>query len=131
MGPEPDLTTRLRGTLGHAGSIREVKMFGGVCFMLNGNMLVGASSRRGLLVRVGKDGHVRALTRPGASAMEMRGRVMEGYIRVDPVRLDDAALGDWVRLARAFVETLPAKAAGQKPARKTAPKTARKTGGRK
>src|SRR5215471_13052754 len=85
-------------------AIREVKMFGGIGFMLNGNMLV-ATSKRGLLVRVGKDAQPAALARRGARAMEMRGRVMQGYVFVDPSALSSAAVASWLRLARAFVET--------------------------
>ena len=57
-------------------------MFGGTCFMLSGNMLVG-TSKRGLLVRVGKDAHAAAVARPHATPMEMGGRAMEGYVFVD------------------------------------------------
>ena len=95
-------------------AIREVKMFGGIGFMLNDNMLV-ATSKRGLLVRVGKDAESVALARPGARIMEMRGRVMQGYIFVDPSALGKASVASWLRLARAFVETLPPKSnAGEK-----------------
>jgi TfoX/Sxy family transcriptional regulator of competence genes len=95
-------------------AVREVKMFGGVGFMLNGNMLV-ATSKRGLLARVGKDAHAAALARPGARTMEMRGRVMQGYIFVDPSALSEASVASWLRLARAFVDTLPPKSeAGEK-----------------
>ncbi len=95
-------------------AIREVKMFGGIGFMLNGNMLV-ATSKRGLLARVGKDAQPAALARPGARVMEMRGRVMQGYVFVDPYALSKAAVASWLRLARAFVETLPPKSkAGEK-----------------
>ena len=58
--------------------VAEVKMFGGIGFMLNGNLLVGAS-KRGLLVRVGKDRQSQALAKPGTRQMEMRGRLMDGY----------------------------------------------------
>ena len=93
---------------------REVKMFGGIGFMLNGNMLVTAS-RRGLLARVGKDAQAAALARPGARVMEMRGRAMQGYVFVDPSALTKASIASWLRLARAFVETLPPKSkAGEK-----------------
>jgi hypothetical protein len=54
-------------------------MFGGLCFMLNGNMVAGTSNR-GLLVCVGRDRHSDALARPGAKPMEMAGRPMAGYI---------------------------------------------------
>jgi TfoX/Sxy family transcriptional regulator of competence genes len=61
--------------------VSEVKMFGGIGFMLNGNMVVAASDR-GLLVRVGKDGAAEACARPGAAPMIMNGREMAGYVRV-------------------------------------------------
>ena len=90
-------------------------MFGGTCFMINGNMLIG-TSKRGLLVRVGKDAHAAAAARPHASTMEMGGRSMEGYVHVAPEgTASEAELGDWLDLALAFVETLPPKV---KPARK-------------
>jgi hypothetical protein len=91
-------------------------MFGGIGFMLNGNMLA-AASKRGLLVRVGKERQPTALSRPGARPMEMRGRVMEGYVYVDPPALTGDATQEWLQLALAFVHTLPPKASGAKPAR--------------
>jgi TfoX/Sxy family transcriptional regulator of competence genes len=92
----------------NAGKLREVKMFGGIGFMLNGHLLVGAS-QRGLLVRVGKDSQRDALSRPGARPMVMRGRTIAGYVRVDRQALDERAVRSWVRLAVAFVNTLPPK----------------------
>ena len=82
-------------------------MFGGIGFMLNGNLLVGAS-KRGLLVRVGKDRQSQALATPGTRQMEMRGRLMDGYIYVVPPIVPDAVRG-WVEMATAFVRTLPPK----------------------
>jgi TfoX/Sxy family transcriptional regulator of competence genes len=97
-------------------------MFGGVGFMLNGNMIAG-TFRDTLLVRVGKDRDAEALKRPGARPMEMRGRPLAGYVMVDPAHLDDVALKDWIGLALSYVRTLPAKAAKSK--------SERKSGGRK
>jgi TfoX/Sxy family transcriptional regulator of competence genes len=108
MAVDEDLAERMRAILGTTGAVREVRMFGGLCFMLNGNMLAG-TSKRGLLVRVGKDQHSDALARPGAKPMEMAGRSMAGYIFVDPAPRDERALGDWLELAIAFVKTLPPK----------------------
>ena len=88
--------------------MREVRMFGGLCFMLNGNMLAG-TSKRGLLLRVGKDQYPEALKRPGAKPMEMTGRLMEGYVFVDPPPRDERVLRDWIELAVTFVKTLPPK----------------------
>jgi TfoX/Sxy family transcriptional regulator of competence genes len=87
------------------------KMFGGTCFMLNGNMAIG-TFRDGILVRVGKDAHAKALTLPGASTMVMNGRKMEGYVMVSSDELlTDKSLATWIDLALAFNKTLPAKAA--------------------
>jgi len=107
--------------------VTEQKMFGGVCFMLSGNMLVGTSSKRGLLVRVGKEGHAAALSRPHTTAMEMGGRAMEGYVFVAPEGTASAAdLKSWLSLARAFVETLPPK-----PDKRSAKKPVSRTGSKK
>jgi len=108
MALDKDLAERMRGALVGAGAIREVRMFGGLCFMLNGNMVAGTSTR-GLLVRVGKDQQSNALARPGAKPMEMAGRPMAGYVVVDPPPSDDRSLQDWLDLAVAFVKTLPSK----------------------
>jgi TfoX/Sxy family transcriptional regulator of competence genes len=105
---DENLAERIRVVLAGTGSVREVRMFGGLCFMLNGNMVAGAS-KRGLLVRVGKDQHTRALARPDAKRMEMSGRPMEGYVFIDPLPRDEQTLREWLDLAVAFVNTLPAK----------------------
>ena len=105
---DENLAERIRAVLAGTGSVREVRMFGGLCFMLNGNMVAGAS-KRGLLVRVGKDQHTRALARPDAKRMEMSGRPMEGYVFIDPPPRDEQTLREWLDLAVGFVNTLPAK----------------------
>lgn len=87
----------------------EQRIFGGICFMIDGNMAIGASPARGLLLRVGKEAYGAVLARPGTRPMEMRGRPMEGYLYVDPATLTPAELKDWVALATAFVRTLPPK----------------------
>ena len=107
MTIDQKLTDHVRKALSDATEVREVKMFGGIGFMLNGNM-VAATSDRGLLVRVGEPGEPEALTRPGAEPMLMSGRKMRGYIRVKGT-LDARSVKSWLRLARAFVESLPAK----------------------
>ncbi len=108
MSADPDLVSSMRALLAAAGNVTEMKMFGGIAFMLNGNMLA-SSSKRGLMLRVGKDQAPLALTHPGTHQIEMRGRPMEGYIRVDPAGLDDNDLREWLELATSFVKTLPAK----------------------
>lgn len=96
------------------------RMFGGTCFMINGNMAIG-TLKDGLLVRVGKEGHAAAMQRPGARVFDMTGRVSEGFISVDGASVSgDAALKGWVDLGVAFAKSLPPKAA--KPAKKPAKK---------
>ena len=117
MGTDDDLAGRVRAGLKGTGAIHEIKMFGGIGFMLNGNLVAGAS-KRGLLLRVGKDRQEDALARPGARPMEMRGRTMDGYIFVDPPALSDGALNTWLQMALSFVRTLPRKATKAKPEKK-------------
>src|SRR4249919_945307 len=111
MKPTPaggaDLAERLRAALrNHV--VSEQRMFGGVCFMLNGNMVVG-TLRNELLVRVGKENNEAALGRPHARQMEMS-RPAPGYVIVASSGTDrDADLQAWVDLAVAYVATLPAK----------------------
>jgi TfoX/Sxy family transcriptional regulator of competence genes len=117
MMAEGRVAAAVRTVLSEAGAIREVKMFGGIGFLLNGNM-VSAVSKRGLLLRVGKDRYSAALTRPGVRPMEMRGRMIEGYVYVDPSVMTKAAIETWLRDALAFVQTLPPKEADPKPIKK-------------
>jgi TfoX/Sxy family transcriptional regulator of competence genes len=116
MAFDQDLVASVRTALADTGAVREVKMFGGIGFMLNGNLIAGAS-KRGLLVRLGKDRQGDALAQPGARPMVMRGRTMEGYIYVDPPALNDQAVQKWLQLAVAFVQTLPPKLTGPTPQR--------------
>lgn len=107
MGTE--LAGRVRKLLADREAIEEIRMFGGLCFMMRGNMLVCAMRDGRLLARVGEDGMAEALARPGASPMSMSGREMKAYVAVDPETLDDEALREWVSMAGAFVGTLPVK----------------------
>lgn len=86
------------------------RMFGGLCFMLNGNMMIG-TFKDGLLVRIGKEAR-EAMKLPGATPFKMQGRVMEGYAMVTASGVQsDAALAKWISLALAFNATLPPKPA--------------------
>lgn len=105
-----ELSDRIRGHLGPLPAITEQKMFGGRCFMLNGNMLVCPMKEGGLLVRAGKERYEEALALPGARPMTMGARTMAGFVEVTgDVLEDDEVLLDWIELARSFVDTLPAK----------------------
>jgi TfoX/Sxy family transcriptional regulator of competence genes len=107
------LTETILTALTDVRAVKEVKMFGGIGFMLNGNLLAGASSR-GLLLRIGKDRSRDALAKPGTRPMVMRGRTMEDYIYVDSPALNARAVKSWIRLAVSFVQTLPPKAKKKK-----------------
>ncbi len=120
MPAEAQLAAAVRAELAPLGRISETRMFGGTCFLLDGNM-VAAVDRRGLLLRIGKDRDAAALARPGVRPMEMRGRVMAGYVYVDPDQLVGDALAAWLRDAVDFVQTLPPKAASGPQARKGQP----------
>ena len=100
-------------------SVREVKMFGGTAFMVNGHMTV-AVSPRGLLVRVGPDEQDHAVKQPGTRVMQMRGRVMTGYVYVDPVPTDTHTVRTWVQCALRHNRTLPPNKTGR--SRLAAPK---------
>jgi TfoX/Sxy family transcriptional regulator of competence genes len=111
MAAKRELVEDVRAALADAGTIREVKMFGGTAFLLNGNM-VAAASPRGLLLRVGKERYDAAVVRQGVSPMVMGGRTMTGYVRADPATLTAGTLKAWLGEAVAFVRTLPPKKSG-------------------
>lgn len=103
------LDDRLQTALGAFVTERK-RMFGGTCYMLNGNMLLG-TFRGGLMARVAKADHAAALKIPGAHEMVMKDRVMEEFILVHAEAVeDDAELQRWVDMALAYNATLPAKA---------------------
>lgn len=103
-----ELAASVRRTLSGEGAVREVKMFGGIGFMLSGNLIAGAS-RRGLLVRVGREREPQALVKPGARRMVMRGRTLAGWVYIDSPALSARAVRAWVRLALPYVSSLPRK----------------------
>ncbi len=88
-------------------------MMGGVCFMINGNMLGGADRQKDgsgrFMFRVGKDNEAEALSRPGAIPLEMGGQKMGGMVFVGEDACGQKELKDWVTLALSFVNTLPPK----------------------
>ena len=106
-----ELVDRIRAVLSEDPNSGEMRMFGGTCFTLNGNMLVVARGKGGLMARVGRDAAPLALARPGVKRMVMRGREMADFVTVPDDDLDDEALRGWIALATAYVGTLPPKAA--------------------
>ena len=113
MAYDEELTSRFRSALGELERIREERMMGGVCFMVNGHMVGGADRQKDgtgrFMFRVGKENQAEALQRPGATVMEMGGRRMGGLIFVEAEGCGDEALKGWVELALSFVHTLPPK----------------------
>lgn len=110
MAYEEKLAERLRELLDDEEAITEKKMFGGLAFLLNGNMAVAASGSGGLLVRVDPDEAGALLERPHASSMEMRGRPMTGWLRVEPEGLKTKRqLAGWVQRGVSYAKTLPPK----------------------
>jgi TfoX/Sxy family transcriptional regulator of competence genes len=114
-----ELAERIRELIGDHPHGGEIRMFGGTCFTLNGNMLVGTMKDGELLARVGDAQEAEALQRPGARRMNFTGREMKGFVMVaGDALLGDDALRDWISMATVFVGPL-------------APKAARKSGGKK
>jgi len=111
MALNEGLAERIRVILAGTGSLREVRMFGGLCFMLNGNMVAG-TSKRGLLVRVGKGQHARALARADAKPMEMSGGPADGRLCLGrPAPARRANLARLARSRRSLREHLATEAA--------------------
>ena len=104
-----ELADRIRDVVGEDPNIGEIRMFGGICFTLNGNMMVGTMKDGGLLARVGDAQEADALARPGARRMDFTGREMKGFVMVAPEQLDDDALFGWIAMASRFVGPLPPK----------------------
>jgi hypothetical protein len=102
------LAGRIRRPLAGRKHITEKKMFGGVCFLLRGNMLCG-TGKADFMFRVGKDQDAEALSRKGARPMDITGRVMKGFVWVDPASCDSRALKRWIDMAERYVGALPSK----------------------
>lgn len=105
---DPYLVDQMRTGMDQRPGITEKKMFGGIFWMLNGNMLCAVTGH-GLMFRVGAEREEDALTRPGARAMDVTKRPMPGFIRVDSEAALETGFEDWIAYAVQFVGTLPAK----------------------
>jgi hypothetical protein len=109
MAFDEELANRIRALLGDRAD-DEKKVFGGLAFMIGGNMAVAASSNGGIIVRVDPaDGAELAATTP-AELMEMRGKTMAGWLRVSHEDVaGDATLGEWVERGATYAASLPPK----------------------
>ena len=103
------LAERIRQVLTRHKNIEEKRMFGGIGFLLNGNMLVGVW-KDSLIVRLGPEEGDEALKVPHVKAFDITGRAMKGWLLVEPDGiLDDESLETWIGLAVKYVGNLPAK----------------------
>jgi TfoX/Sxy family transcriptional regulator of competence genes len=110
MGYDERLAARIRDELGSQPDVTERKMFGGLAFLVDGKMAVAASGQGGLLVRVDPQDSDKLVATGKARRMEMRGREMNGWLRVDggDVRTQ-RDLARWVERATTYARSLPAK----------------------
>jgi TfoX/Sxy family transcriptional regulator of competence genes len=110
MAYDEDLANRIRELMADEPGVTEMRMFGGLAFLLGGNMAVAASGQGGLMVRVDPEETEALLAEPGAQRFEMRGRAMDGWLRVDAESVDtQAELEPWVRRGVAYARSLPPK----------------------
>ena len=109
MAFDEELANRIRRLLG-ARETTEQKIFGGIAFMIGGNMAVAASSNGGIIVRVDPTESAELVATTSAQLMEMRGKTMASWLRVDAAAVaDDAALAPWVERGAAYAASLPPK----------------------
>jgi len=112
MAYDEDLANRIRELVGGQPGVTEQKMFGGLAFLVGGNMAVAASGQGGIMVRVDPAKSDQIVANSAARPMVMRGREMQGWLRVDA---DDVRtkrqLVKWVDLGTGFARTLPPKRA--------------------
>jgi TfoX/Sxy family transcriptional regulator of competence genes len=107
---DEELATRIRELIGGEPDLIEKKMFGGLAFLIGGNMAVAASGQGGALVRVDPAESDNLVATTNASLMEMRGRSMQGWLRVDSEDLrTKRQLAKWVGLGTTYARSLPAK----------------------
>src|SRR3970040_1558175 len=109
MASDTILASRVRDILGDNPEIGEREMFGGIAFLLSGNMAVGVSKDE-LMVRIDRDEYDEALAEPGVRAFDMTGRPMRGWILVAPEATAQLAdLRRWVETGLDFAATFPTK----------------------
>jgi len=107
---DEELAGRIRELVGGESDLAEKKMFGGLAFLIGGNMAVAASGQGGLLVRVDPDESETLVATTKAYPMEMRGRSMQGWLRVDSEDVrTKRELARWVAVGTSYARSLPAK----------------------
>jgi len=107
---EEDLADRIRELVVNESGLTEKKMFGGLAFLIGGNMAVAASGQGGVMVRVDPAQSDALVATTHARIAEMRGRPMQGWLRVDPEHVrTKRQLEKWVDLGTTYARSLPAK----------------------
>jgi TfoX/Sxy family transcriptional regulator of competence genes len=110
MAYDERLAQRIRDLIADQPALTEQKMFGGLAFLIGGNMAVAASGQGGILVRADPEQSARLVETTPAQLMEMRGRQMPGWLRVDGADLGDQSdLSRWVELGVSYARSLPPK----------------------
>jgi TfoX/Sxy family transcriptional regulator of competence genes len=110
MAYDEDLANRIRELIAGEADVTEQRMFGGLAFLVAGNMSVAASGQGGLMVRVAPEDTAALVARRHVRPFEMRGRAMQGWLRVDPEGVRTRRqLEPWVRRGVAYARSLPPK----------------------
>ena len=110
MAYDEELAHRIREQLQDVSGVTEMRMFGGLAFLVGGNMAVAASGQSGLLLRVPPDQTEHLAAEPHAGRFEMRGREMNGWLRVDAVGVEsDEDLARWADIGVRYASSLPPK----------------------
>jgi TfoX/Sxy family transcriptional regulator of competence genes len=110
MAYDEELADRMRAQLVGRQGLTEKKMFGGLAFLIGGNMAIAASGEDGILVRVDPEASDELVAATPARPMEMRGRQMAGWLRVNAADLaSDGELAAWVERGTAYAASLPPK----------------------
>lgn len=110
MAYDEELADRIRELVGRERGLTEQKMFGGLAFLINGNMAVAASREGGLLMHVDPDETAKLLKKPHAAPFVMRGRELDGWLRVDAEGVrTKRQLEPWVTRGVSYARSLPAK----------------------
>jgi TfoX/Sxy family transcriptional regulator of competence genes len=107
---DEELVNRIRELVAAESGVTEMKMFGGLAFLIGGNMAVAASGKGGVMVRVDPASSDSIVAKSKARPAEMRGRAMKGWLRVDAEHLrTKPQLAKWVELGTTYARSLPAK----------------------
>jgi TfoX/Sxy family transcriptional regulator of competence genes len=110
MAYDEDLADRIRELVAGQRGVTEKKMFGGLAFLVRGNMAIAASGQGGILVRVDPEQSSKLVSTTKAEPMVMRGRAMDGWLRVDSASVrDKRSLAKWVDRGVSYARSLPAK----------------------